>query len=117
MESVTAAGLIARLRSSPGTTCSRCQSLVCYHALLMNWYLGFKGPGACLSCVAAALGFPLAQLRERLIGAIVTRDCYAEAWEWASRHEALAGPPVPGCPAPTPESGGPGHLSVSSAKT
>jgi hypothetical protein len=96
-DGITAERLIEALQQSHGCRCPDCGARVCHHQALMNLYLGSHRAPRCLRCLADTLAIPLPALQDRVTEAIRSRDCYASAWEWASRQEGTGTEPLPPC--------------------
>jgi tRNA 2-thiouridine synthesizing protein A len=94
---ITAASLIRDLESLRGRRCFDCAAPVCSHETLMSIAMGFKDAPRCLKCLAAQLQRDATELRDYLFAYIQGRDCYREAWIWASRAENFSPSAMPNC--------------------
>lgn len=92
----TAQQLIERVQACADRPCGSCGACLCNHQRLMSVAAGYGLEPRCETCLTTALGQPRERLREHLEGLAHHRDCYAEAFAWASRAEASAG--APPCP-------------------
>lgn len=82
--------LIATVDRLWGGSCRDCQTCYPGQDAVFSIALGFKDAPRCLSCLANGLKRDRHELQQQLLDYIRRRDCYRQAWEYATRREQCA---------------------------
>jgi tRNA 2-thiouridine synthesizing protein A len=99
------ADLLRDLKGLEESACAGCGRRLCGHHALIALVMGFKDAPRCASCLAQALGHPLQEFLDQVLGLISHRDCYRSGQAWADEREPLRGPSRPCLTEPAPASG------------
>ena len=91
------AALLEDLGRMRGSRCERCGAALCGHEALMNLVAGYKGSPRCLSCLSQAMGQGRKELRDYLLGYVMSRPCRQAAWLWANEQENAEPGALPEC--------------------
>lgn len=107
----TAESLIRDLQERGAAPCPSCSKALWPQEVLMAIALGFNNAPRCLACLAAGMETDPPQLAQSVFDYIRGRDCFAEAWQWASCQTGTTPDRVPlellAAGAPVPEHAAP----------
>lgn len=91
------AELLEELQRMEGEKCQECTAELCGHEALMSIVAGYKHAPRCLSCLSQLMGRGREEVRDHLLGYILSRPCRHAGWTWANRQEATEPSALPKC--------------------
>jgi len=77
--------LLEQMVRKPTAICAKCGDDLCAHQVVIAHAMGFKDRMTCAACIARGLGKPKSDFLEHVLKHIQHRECFHQAWQWASR--------------------------------
>ena len=96
-EDFQTAALLEDLLRMQGSRCKECAASLCGHETLMSLVAGCKDSPRCLSCLSRLMGRGREEVRDHLLGYIMSRPCRHAGWLWANREEGTEPTALPMC--------------------
>lgn len=97
LEQLETAALLQDLLRMQGSRCQECAAWLCGHETLMSLVAGYRNSPRCLSCLSRVMGRTREEVRDHLLGHIMSRPCRKAGWLWANREERTAPAALPKC--------------------
>jgi tRNA 2-thiouridine synthesizing protein A len=97
LEKFETAALLEDLLRMRGSRCKECAALLCGHETLMSLVAGCKDSPRCLSCLSRLMGRSREEVRDHLLGHIMSRPCRQAGWLWANQEEGIDPDALPMC--------------------
>ena len=89
--------LLEYLLQMRGSRCKECAASLCGPETLMSLVEGSKDSPRCLSCLYRLMGGGREEVRDHLLGYIMSRPCRRAGWLWANREEGTEPSALPIC--------------------
>ena len=96
-EEFQTAALLEDLLRMQESRCKECAALLCSHETLMSLVAGCKDSPRCLSCLSRLMGRGREEVRDHLLGYIMSRPCRHAGWLWANQEEGTQPTALPMC--------------------
>ena len=96
-EDLQTAALLDDLLRMRGSRCKECAAPLCGHETLMSLVAGCKDGPRCLPCLSRIMGQGREEVRDHLLGYIMSRACRRDGWLWANREEGTEPTALPMC--------------------
>jgi tRNA 2-thiouridine synthesizing protein A len=81
--------LLEQMAIKPVGICTKCGADMTSHEVVITHAMGFKDRFTCATCIARGLGKPKNDFLEHVLKHISHRECFLQAWKWASRFHGL----------------------------
>jgi len=96
-DDVQTVALLEVLLRMRGSRCKECAASLCGHETLMSLVAGCKDSPRCLSCLSRLMGRGREEVRDHLLGYIMSRPCRHAGWLWANQEEGTQPTALPMC--------------------
>ncbi len=97
LENFETAALLGDLLRMRGSRCQECAALLCGHETVMSLVAGYQDSPRCLSCLSRLMGRSREEVRDHLLGHIMSRPCRQAGWLWANQEEGIEPDALPRC--------------------